>query len=372
MENLEYNSFSFYQTKSILNKPLFSSRFFQKKPMTTQTRSIVLHILASLAFLSIPIITSPDLLSGQNLFTINPFLQNFIRYFLLLLYFFLNYYWLLPRLYFNQQKVVFAIVTIILFFIIFKVPDLFFPFDAHSLAHNNFDKKEPPKELFHFFEGGLFQFIFVFGLSYLMKINQHFEQVLYEKRLAEISYLKAQINPHFLFNTLNSLYALTLEKSDEAPKAVIKLSGIMRYVTTESSKDYVSLDHEINYIKDYIDLQKLRLSSSAKVDFSVNGDFNNKQIVPLVLIPFIENAFKYGINPDEDSLVKIKIDIFENELQMTVQNSKVNIDDMITHKSKQGLENTEKRLQVLYPNQHKINVIDNEKMYQVQLKLFLP
>jgi hypothetical protein len=282
--------------------------------MTKVNRTLFLHIIGSLAFLSIPILSSPDFNTGQNLFTINPFLQNFSRTLFLLFFFYLNYYVFLPKLYFSNKKLYFFITILLCFLLIYTVSNLLFPFDFQPKMNNGNKPPIKPNQFFHFFESGFFQFIIVVTLSYLLKINQRFETIKQEKQLAEISYLKAQINPHFLFNTLNSLYALTITKSDEAPNAILKLSNMMRYVVTESSQDFVPLSKEINYIKDYIALQKLRMNEDVNFSFNYKGDEVGKSIAPLIIIPFIENAFKYGLNPDEESEIRIEIAVVEFNL----------------------------------------------------------
>ncbi len=342
--------------------------------MTKRNRYIILHIIASVAFLSIPIITSPDFNTDRNLFTIKPFLQSFSRFFLLLAYFYLNFYYLLPNYFFQKKKLIFGIVTLILFVIVFKLPDVLFPFNIENLPRMEFPNqfsKGSPKPPFPFLEGSIFQFLFVFGLSYLIKINNRFEEINNEKQIAEISYLKAQINPHFLFNTLNSLYALTLQKSNEAPNAVLKLSGIMRYVVSESDSEFVTLDKELNYIKDYIELQKLRLDKSIFLSFEINGETKGKAIVPLILIPFIENAFKYGINPDTESHIKIQIFIKDQTLTLVVQNSIVANNISEEEKTEEGLKNTQKRLEFMYPGKHSLTVNENDDTYEVTLKIEL-
>jgi len=217
----------------------------------------------------------------------------------------------------------------------------------------------------------LIPFLLVIALAFLIKINAQLNEIHDEKLNAEVSYLKAQINPHFLFNTLNSLYALTLQKSNDAPNAVLKLSSIMRYVVTESSQDFVALDKEINYIKDYIELQKLRLDSNATLTFEVKGNTTGRAIAPLILIPFIENAFKYGINPDENSSIEIKIDIENQTLQMKVKNTIVasEIDEEL--KTQEGLKNTQKRLDLIYTGKYDLEVHENENVYDVNLKIEL-
>lgn len=336
-----------------------------------KNKTLVLHILGSLGFMLLPIITSPDFNTGRNLFSIPPFLNSFSRQFLLLLFFYLNYYLLLPRFYFKNKKWIYAFLLLLCAAVIYLVPSYFFSFGPPKPRFDALPDMGRKPPLFHFMEGGITQFLFVFVLSLFLKIQNRFETLKNEKLNAEVSYLKAQINPHFLFNTLNSLYALTLQKSNEAPKAVLKLSGIMRYVVTESSRDFVSLAKELDYISDYIELQKLRLDDGVNLEYTVIGSTANKQIAPLLLIPFIENAFKYGINPDENSFIKIVIKSGERDLEMMVQNAIVANPPEGEGTTEQGIDNTLKRLEIMYPNKHKIQLTQTPETYTVNLKLFL-
>jgi len=152
---------------------------------------------------------------------------------------------------------------------------------------------------------------------------------------------------------------------------VLKLSSIMRYVVTESAQEFVSLDKELNYIKDYIELQKLRLDSSVALSFVVEGNPTGRVIAPLILIPFIENAFKYGINPDEDSFIKIIIAIQNKTLQMNVQNAIVVSQIEEEFKTEEGLKNTQKRLDLIYSGNYALEVSQDEKTYDVRLKIEL-
>jgi LytS/YehU family sensor histidine kinase len=160
-------------------------------------------------------------------------------------------------------------------------------------------------------------------------------------------------------------------KSDETPTAVVKLSGMMRYVLSEAATDFVSLEKEIIYIKNYIDLQKIRFGESILLDFTINGQANGKQIAPLILISFIENAFKHGVNAEEDSDIKIKIDIAENELFLYVFNKKVTVNISEENKSGLGVENTRNRLELLYPKRHKLSIYDTDEQYLVELSIVL-
>ncbi len=339
--------------------------------MTKQTRNSVLHLLGSIAFLSIPVFSSPDFNTGQNIFLINAFLQSFFRTILLLLFFYVNYYLLLPKLFFSNQKLLFFFVIIISFSIVYYIPQFFFHNDFRPKIHIGNRRHLPPNSFFNLFEAGFFQFVFVFSISYLIKLNQRFDAIKEEKQMAEISYLKAQINPHFLFNTLNSLYALTIEKSNAAPNAVLKLSSIMRYVVTESDQDFVSLEKEINYIKDYIDLQKLRIDNDNNLNVSIEDVPNGKIIAPLILIPFIENAFKYGINPDENSFIDIKIKMDLDNFVLKVKNSIVNKNLSEDQKTETGIENTIKRLNYIYPEKHLLIIKEENSVFNVNLTIIL-
>jgi LytS/YehU family sensor histidine kinase len=217
----------------------------------------------------------------------------------------------------------------------------------------------------------LLQFTLVFSLSFLLRINQRLEHMKNEKLKTEVSYLKAQINPHFLFNTLNSLYALALEKSDSAPEAILKLSAMMRYVVTESGRDTVPLDNEISYVKNYIALQHLRMDGNMPFTFITSGIAAGRQISPMLLIPFVENAFKYGINPDEDAAIAIHIDITDTRLLLNVKNNKVTVHMPAEEHSGHGVDNTRQRLEYLYPDKHKLLIFDTAEQFEVQLTIHL-
>ncbi|MEC4004031.1 histidine kinase [Flavobacterium sp. SUN052] len=342
--------------------------------MNSRTRKIVINSVGCLLFLSIPILTSPDFNFNLSFFKVNAFQKSFLNYILLLLFFFVNYNYLIPKFFVTNKKTIYVVLIILCFAGISFLPNLLFPnFGFHSIPPNGFDKfPKPENHNNHFIELlSLIPFLMIIALSFLLKMNAKLDKIKSEKLKAEVSYLKAQINPHFLFNTLNSLYALTLEKSDDAPNAVLKLSNMMRYVVTESATDFVSLEKEINHIKDYIDLQKLRIDDQANLRIVIEGNLYGKVIAPLILIPFIENAFKYGINPDENSFIEIVITIKNDDFKMIVKNSIVNISIPEELKSEKGLENTTKRLEYIYPNRHVLKISENNATFEVNLKINL-
>lgn len=357
--------------------------------MANKPQNYVLHLLGCLLFISIPILSSPDLDSNRELFEMAPFRSNFLAYLLLLGFFYCNYLYLIPKFYFaHRYWLFFTCITVCLLIVSF-LPNMLLPDMHHGMRMPNMNGMPPaddmprldpgikPNEATRFFflpsmqGGSLLQFMLVFSLSFFLRVNQRLTHIQSEKLKTEVSYLRAQINPHFLFNTLNSLYALALEKSDAAPEAILKLSSMMRYVVTESGRDRVALENEINYIKNYISLQQLRMDGNTPFTFIVTGNTAGKYISPLLLIPFIENAFKYGLNPEENTDIAINIDITDTRLELKVKNNNVNINLPPEEESGHGVANTRQRLEFLYPEKHKLHIFDVTEYYEVQLILTL-
>jgi sensor histidine kinase YesM len=337
--------------------------------MPKKIQPYLLHLLCCLIFISIPVLSSPDRDSGR-LFTVAPFLRDFTVYLLLVAFFYTSYLFFIPQFFFKRKIASFSGLIVVSLLVIFILPKILIPvsFPVHERFHPHHFKQ---RVITPFEFGHLFLFILVFLLSLLLRITQRLNYLRNEKLKTELSYLKAQINPHFLFNTLNSLYALALAKSDEAPGAILKLSSMMRYVVTESSKDHVALDKEIDYIRNYISLQQLRMDSGTRFTFSVKGNSSGRQISPLILIPFIENAFKYGLNPEKESAIEVYIDINEHELFLNVKNNKVNQAIPEDEASRMGMNNTKQRLQYLYPKKHKLIIFENNTIFDIKLSLIL-
>jgi hypothetical protein len=337
----------------------------------------LLHILGGLLFISIPIFSSPDFNTSGHLFDIAPFQRNFLSYILLLGFFYANYLYFLPRFYFGKEHLLYFTCIIVCYVLINFLPSLII--EAGNTTNPAPGLMPPPMNpgsglpniIPMLPSGPLFSFFLVFSLGFLMKVNERLANMQSEKLKTEIAYLRAQINPHFLFNTLNSLYALSLEKSDSAPEAILRLSSMMRYVVTESSRESVSLEKEIDYIKNYISLQQLRMDRETSFSFIITGSPLGKNISPLLLIPFIENAFKHGLNPEKESLIAINIDITAHELTVNIKNNKVDTQFPHDEKSEQGIENTAKRLEYLYPDKHKLLIFDSEHTFTVNLSITL-
>jgi len=190
---------------------------------------------------------------------------------------------------------------------------------------------------------------------------------------AELNLLKSQVNPHFLFNSLNSIYSLILSHSDTAGDSVIKLSELMRYLLESAQKRKVLVKHELHFLQNYIDLEKIRLGNKCKVNFDYGGDYDGKIISPMLLVPFIENCFKHGISTNSaDNKIDLQIHIENNTLSLKTYNKLAPKRINPTEKNSQnGIENIKRRLLLLYPKRHTliINMKDNE--YKVDLNIEL-
>jgi Histidine kinase len=198
------------------------------------------------------------------------------------------------------------------------------------------------------------------------------KEVENEKLTAELNFLKAQINPHFLFNTLNNLYYLVYTKSDNATEVIAKLSQMMRYMIYDSNHPKVPLNKEIEYMQNYIDLERLRLNSEIPIRFETLGETDGVAIVPLVFITFLENAFKHGVsNNRPGAWVDIRIQLNGRECIYTVENSKLDKNPNSNGKSGIGLQNVQRRLELSYPDQYELKTEDLPDSYKVQLKINL-
>jgi len=294
-----------------------------------QQTAIVLVV--SILFFGIPFITSPDLQNNSSFFSSLIFYKRCIETLIIVVYFYLNYFLFVPYLYHKKKYILFIVVSVFFLLIAVKLPDLIITNEqihcALTAQNPDYKGRGPRPEMPFFMEflidKNAYQFYLALSIGILLKTNQYINGMQQDMLKSEVSYLKAQINPHFLFNTLNSLYALSLVKSDDAPNAILKLSSIMRYVVTESSKEKVSLNSELDYISDYIDLQKLRLTKNTQIDYHLSGSVENQTIAPLLFIPIIENCFKYGVNQTENVVIKIHISVDNNEILLGTFNKKV-------------------------------------------------
>ena len=207
-------------------------------------------------------------------------------------------------------------------------------------------------------------------ISYQREQTQ--QQLIKEKLEAELKFLKSQIHPHFLFNTLNNLYALTLKGSKKAPEMVLKLSSLLDYMLYESNVPKVPLGREIALINNYISLEKLRHGDKLQVEFDFTVDSLECKISPLLLLPFIENSFKHGTSKtNKAAKVKIDLNIEGKWLTMKVCNQKQDALHFAKNYQSISLDNVQRRLKLLYPNQHKLTIENGKEEYKVILRIQL-
>lgn len=201
--------------------------------------------------------------------------------------------------------------------------------------------------------------------------EQKNKKMVAEKVAAELNFLKAQIHPHFLFNTLNNLYTLILMKSDEAPDIVLKLSELLDYMIYKSKDNFVPLNKELEIIEGYIDLEKMRYSKRLDLTYKVNGEADNYLIAPLIMLPFIENCFKHGASKDRiNPVVNIEINILPECLSLKAVNSipqKKGNDE--PEKEGIGLSNVKRRLDLIYADRYELNINSDDKLFEVDLKV---
>ena len=286
----------------------------------------------------------------------------------------------LPKFYFSNRFFLFSLIFVLIVVLYPVIPYLIRTYIVEPFIFND------PNDylLYNYFAAML---IFVFGLAPLagFKISGHLrEKVLLQQKIehdrleselklkeAELKLLKSQIHPHFLFNTLNNLYSLSLVKSDKTPDLIIRLADMLSYIIYDCNSDRVQLTKEVDFLNSFIELQKVRYDS-CDIQFSISGELNNTQIAPMILHTFIDNSFKHG--PDKDSgspWIRISLVMNDGLLFFTVINSIVNDENNDNKTSGIGISNAKKRLELIYPEKHEIVINHSGNMYSVFLKLQL-
>ena len=290
---------------------------------------------------------------------------------------YLNLKWLLPK--FGKRKtillytILLATVVILFSWVNFKffsawssklLPDYFF------ISYFTF------KEIIFFFTA----YIIITSLLKLSKswfFVSELQKELLEKEKqkteVELKALKAQINPHFFFNTLNSIYSMALDKDERLPTTILQLSELMRYFLYESNDNFIPLEKELAVVNNYISLQKLRSAKQLTIEIKNSGNINRQRIAPLLLITFLENAFKHSARgSNERSFILLDISVENNKLIFSLENNKAIIDEINTNgHGGLGLENVKRQLELLYPGKHSLCIHENPNNFKVQLELNL-
>jgi len=194
-------------------------------------------------------------------------------------------------------------------------------------------------------------------------------EMLFQQQTQELALLKAQVNPHFFFNTLNNIYSLVYKKSDDAPAALLKLSEIMRYMIYDSKTDTVPLPNELEHLENYLELEKLRLKDPNFISYQVDGDAAGKMIPPMLLLSFVENAFKHGKKRVKNPGITIRLNIESDRLHFMVANYTLGKKADGSEAGGIGLKNITRRLELLYPGKHSLHILDESDQYVVNLEL---
>ncbi|HEY8927750.1 MAG TPA: histidine kinase [Mucilaginibacter sp.] len=215
---------------------------------------------------------------------------------------------------------------------------------------------------------------FLYGLMYFFitewyKAKNRRRELEKEKAAAELTFLRSQLNPHFLFNSINDIYSLTYQRSDEAPAALLKLSDILRYMLREGRDDTMPLQSEVKYLEDVIELQRISTKGMACINFTIEGYVGMQPIATLLLIAFVENAFKHGVLTDAANPVKINLQATDEKLDFRVHNKKNR--DQKDKTPGIGLNNVRRRLELMYPGRHTLAIDQQGEFYSVNLELNL-
>jgi len=387
-----------------------------------KTPTVIIHAAGWLLFLTFPLLFINNEQSGQSSFLLlaSPYYWLFCLTYMLMFY--VNALVLVPRLMFKRRYVSYGAVVLLLFGFVYYSqpydnllghnksvmaaltgiqdrqpnglnqslqpgkdstvgPNVAMPFGP--LPNEDLRMQDPnlkrPNGILDLHQPinidviSLFIFFMIMGLSIATSTVQRWQnaeskvvKAEAEKATAELSFLKAQINPHFLFNTLNNIYTQSVINSEHTSESIMKLSNIMRYVTDDVGQDFVMMKDEIDCVRDYIELQKLRLGADAEINFNVQGKPDGKKIAPLIFMTFIENAFKYGVTKKEKTVIDINLAIDGEKIDFTCQNKiyhhKTNLE-----RTGIGIVNTRQRLEHLYPNRFKLNINKGSEMFSVNL-----
>jgi two-component system, LytTR family, sensor kinase len=228
---------------------------------------------------------------------------------------------------------------------------------------------------YSFWDISLYYLVYIFSTSLLHLARGWFklQEIEKAKIQSELKALHSQINPHFLFNSLNSIYSLSRKNSPLVPEKIVQLSDLLRHIIYESNNDLIPLEKEIEMIGNYIELQNLRTSDKEKIHLNVSGEIQDKKIAPLLLLPFVENSFKHGLKSGaENAFATIDIEISGTVLHFNIKNTKGNKSTINeTHYKGIGIENVRKRLDLIYPDEYIFKITETDSAFEVDLKINL-
>jgi two-component system LytT family sensor kinase len=342
---------------------------------------ILLHILAWTILLGIPLYLIKRWDAGKDfvwVYYTNTLISGAI--------FYISYLGLIPRFFFKNRVKYYVSVAILIvgFYLISDQSNkLIFKYipDQKRMEETNKPPREEPHgrppfrqiHLFNYAFTSIFLVFFSLGLRMIERnetIEKRQKELEKEKLNSELAFLKSQISPHFFFNTLNNIYSLIGINTEDAQNAVLKLSKLMRYLLYDSEQGLSPLSSEIDFMNNYIDLMRLRMSEKVKLHVDFPSKYESTTIPPLLFIPFIENAFKHGISYRDKSFIDIGMEVEKEWITFTCRNSIVKpVNETGTDSSGIGLDNVSKRLSLLYPGMHELTIDKSNAAFHVVLKI---
>jgi two-component system, LytTR family, sensor kinase len=303
--------------------------------------------------------------------TQNILIHSIVLNIYIIILFYLHGLWMVPRLLMKKKFFTYSVFFLVLFSLFMFLRSLLFPMHGpNDFEKRGIDFLSPDKLI------GLFLFLLIMAFSFgiwmvgeWIRTENKAKNIEAERVSMELSFLRSQLNPHFLFNTLNSIYSLALAKSNLTADAVMKLSDIMRYIMEDAKSDMVPLIREVGYMQQYVELQKIRLNDNINIDLQISGDIQGYNIPPLILMPFVENAFKYGVSAHEPGCIRMKLNAQTGILKFKVSNLIVK---KTRHESSAlGISTTRKRLEQIYPEKYRLEILDQQRMFIVHLDIKL-
>ena len=290
--------------------------------------------------------------------------------------YFLYKYFIVPRLFIKGKKRTIAVAAILLSLAVT------FLFSAYEITSPLYHIHQEQRQLYPYPIWGIRQnqqaiwlhyilvVIFCFAVGMLKEVYRQKlarAEMEYERNKAELALYKAQINPHFLFNTLNTLYGLLITQSDKMEITLERFINLTKYMYNNANREFIALAEEVDYIGQYIALQQLRLNELADIRFTHEVEREEMPIPPMMLITFVENAFKYGISSDDPCFIHIQLNQRAEKLCFEVVNSTFGRE--AGHSARMGIQNCRRRLELLYPEHHRLEIAQEHGLFRVRLEL---
>ena len=336
-------------------------------------KQVLLHIGSIIILFGLPVLFN-DFYQYGRWFDI---MRDWLPLISFTIVFYINYLFLIDKYFFNKKNIQFITINILIFAVIITAAHAAHDFVWKNFEHEVRNNVHRPSEIFILYSQ-FFSLVVSAIVSIAVKSVQRNSRIEREKKEiekahleTELNQLKQQINPHFLFNTLNNIYSLIVKDQSKAQEAVHKLSHMMRYVLYESQSDFLPLSKEIAFIKNFISLMKLRLPENVKLEINITECSEEFFIAPLILITFIENAFKHSAGTVKNPFIKINIDLNDGMLIYLTSNSIGSEQNLESKNSGIGLINLRKRLDLLYGNDYSLSTYSKDNIFYSELKLKL-